>query len=88
MKKTISKSEAKKQIEEFFENLKGKSAKDVRKIKRLAMKYKIPLKEKRKLFCKKCLSPYSGTEKIKIKNKIKSIECKKCGYISRWKIKQ
>ena len=71
MKRTISKSEAKKQIEDFFENVEDKSSKDVKKIKRLAMKYKIPLKEKRKLFCKKCLSPYSGDEKIRIKEGIK-----------------
>jgi len=41
------------------------------------------LKEKRKLFCKKCLKPYSGKEKVRIKNKVKTITCENCGYISR-----
>lgn len=35
MKKAISKTEAKKQIEEFFENIKNKSPKDIKKIKNL-----------------------------------------------------
>jgi len=48
------------------------------------MSQNIPLKEKRKLFCKKCYSP---NLKIKsIKNRIKTIECLKCEKISRWKI--
>ena len=57
-----------------------------KKIKRLAMSKKIALNEKRKLFCKKCLNPYSGKEKVRIKNKKKSVECLKCGSIGRWKM--
>jgi len=83
--KKLSKTEAKKQIENFFKNIKNKSQKEIEKIKKLAMSKKIPLKEKRKLFCKKCLSPYKNP-KIRIKNKIKSITCENCGYISRWKV--
>ena len=51
--KKLSKTEAKEKIENFFkkENLKSSSQKDVKKIKRLAANKKIPLKEKRKLFC-------------------------------------
>jgi len=82
----ISKAEANKEINEFFKNIKEKSSKKVKKIKRLAMNKKIPLKEKRKLFCKKCLAPYIGKEKIRIRNEIKSIECKNCSYVARWKI--
>ena len=85
MKKAISKTEAKEQIEEFFENIKDKFPKDVKKIKKLAMSYKIPLKDKRKLFCKKCLHPHKNP-KIRIKNKMKIITCEGCGYVSRWKI--
>ena len=73
MKKTISKTKAKNKIEEFIKNLKDKSLKEIKKIKRLAMNYKIPLKEKRKSFCKYCLNPYSGKEKVRIKNKIRTI---------------
>ncbi len=84
--KKIPKKEAKNQIEFFFKNIKDKSPEEVKKIKRLAMSQSIPLKEKRKLFCKKCLMPYIEP-KIRIKNKVKNITCEKCGYISRWKIK-
>jgi|TARA_B100000315_G_scaffold238060_1_gene255475 RNase P subunit RPR2 len=85
MKKRISKTLALKQIKEFFENIKEKKPKQIKKTKKLAMSQNIKLKDKRKLFCKKCLAPYQNP-KIRIKNKIKSITCEHCGYISRWKI--
>lgn len=87
--KKLSKTEAREKIENFFkkENLDSASPKNVRKIKRLAANKKIPLKEKKKLFCKKCLTPYSGKEKVRIKNRKKSVECLNCGYISRWELK-
>jgi len=85
MKKTLSKSEAKKQVEEFFLDIKNKTPKEIKKIKRFAMAYNIPLKEKRKLFCKKCLGPHK-TPKIRIKNKMKSVGCENCAYVSRWKL--
>jgi len=84
--KKISKTEAKKQIQEFFKNIKNKTPKEVKKIKKLAMNYNLPLKEKRKLFCKKCFIPYINP-KIRIKNKKKIITCKECEYVSRWKVK-
>ena len=83
--KTLSKTEARKQIQEFFEDTKNKTPKAVKKIKKLAMNHNISLKENKKLFCKKCLTPYQNS-KIRIKNKIKSITCNKCGYINKWKI--
>lgn len=84
--KNISKSGAEKQIKRFFLDIKNKTPKEIKKIKRLAMKKNIPLKEKRKKFCKKCLMPYKNP-KTRIKSKIKSITCKKCDYVARWKIK-
>ena len=86
MKKTISKTEAKNQIEKFFENIDSKTPKEVKKIKRLAMSYNIPLKEKRKLFCGKCLAPYKDA-RIRLKNNMLTIVCGNCGKRSRWKIK-
>ena len=88
-------------IEDFFLDIKNKNsrfsqarsgqtkslAKQVKKIKSLAMNKKILLKEKRKLFCQFCLAPYSGKEKIRIKKGMKSVECKNCGEINGWKIK-
>lgn len=86
MKKNISKTEAREQIEEFFKDIKNKSLKEIRKIKKVAMNYKIPLEEKRKLFCKKCLTPYKNS-KTRIKNKIIIKTCENCWKVSRWKIK-
>jgi len=82
----ISKTEAKKQIDFFFLDINDKNSKQVKKIRKLAMKHNIPLKEKRKLFCKKCFSPFQFS-KIRIKNKKKSITCEDCGYVTRWKLK-
>ena len=86
MKKAISKTEVKKQVEEFFEDIKNKSPEDVKKIKKLAMSHKIPLKENRKLFCKKCLHPHKNPS-IRVKKGLIKINCGECGYTSRWKIK-
>lgn len=85
--KKLSRTEAAEFIEKFFKDIKNKTSLEIRKAKKLAMSYNLPLKEKRKLFCKKCLMPYSGKEKIRVKGKIKSITCEKCESISRWKLK-
>lgn len=86
MKNKSSKSEVTNQIQEFFSNIKNKFPNEVKKIKKLAMSHNLPLKELRKKFCKKCLTPYENP-KIRIKNKIKIITCENCSFISRWKIK-
>jgi len=86
MKKEISKKEVKKQIEEFFADIKNKDSKDVKKIKKLAMNYKIPLKDKRKLFCNKCMNPHKNAS-IRVKNDLIRINCGECNHINRWKIK-
>ena len=84
--KKISKTETEKIINKFFSEIKDKSPKEIKKIKKLVMNQNLPLKEKRKLFCKYCLNPYSGKENVRIKNKIKRVECSHCKKISRWKI--
>jgi len=83
--KKILKTDAEKQIKEFFKDVKSKSPKQIKKIKKFAMSKNISLKQLRKTFCKKCLNPYNKP-KIRIKNKIKTILCKNCGKVSRWKI--
>ncbi len=85
MKSKQSKSESKKEIEEFFLDVKNKTPKEIKKIKRLAMKHNILLKEKRKLFCKKCLTPYENS-KVRIKKGKKIVTCLECDYVSRWKL--
>lgn len=85
--KKLSKTETEKQIKEFFSEIKNKSSKEVKKMKKLAMSHNIHLKDFRKKFCKKCLTPYSGKEKIRIKKGIKTIECLNCKGVSRYKIR-
>ena len=84
--KKLSKTEGESKINSFFEKIQDKTPKEIIKMKKLAMSQKISLKKFRKEFCKKCLGPYTGKEKIRINKGIKSISCEKCGYISRWKV--
>lgn len=85
MKKLLSKTEAKKQIDDFFKHLHDKKAVDVKKIKKLAMAYNVKLGDRRKLFCKKCLSPFVEPS-IKIKNGFINIICEHCEHKNRWKL--
>jgi len=86
MKSSLSKTQVKGEIEKFFLDTKNKTPREIKKIKRLAMKHNIPLGEKRKLFCKKCYVPFSGKERTRIKKGKKIITCSCCDYISRWKL--
>lgn len=85
--KKISKTETENKLKDFFQEIKKKTPKEIKKIKKIAMNQNIPLREKRKFFCKFCLTPYSGKEKIRIKKGIKNITCDNCNKISRRKIK-
>ena len=84
MKQKISKSETKKNIEEFFKEIQNKTPKEIKKVKKDSMNKNIPLKGLRKKFCKKCFNPYKNPE-IRIKNKMKRIICENCGFLSRYK---
>lgn len=84
MNPKISKSQAEEKINSFFQN-KGFSQKQMKKIKRLAMKFKIKLCPYKKYFCKKCLSPLKG--KIRITKTHKTIECSICSYRNKFKYK-
>ncbi|VVB80246.1 Uncharacterised protein [uncultured archaeon] len=86
MKSDLSKKEAQQEIETFFLNPKDKSSKEIKKIKRLAANKKISLKTERKKFCKYCFNPFSGKENVRIKNKVKSVECLNCKKVSRWRM--
>ena len=81
----LSKIEAQEEIKEFFSNIKDKTPRQIKKIKRLAMRHNIKLGEFRKKFCKKCFSP--RLKVVGIKNKIKKVRCESCDYVSRWKVK-
>lgn len=83
--KKISKEPSKQKIDDFFEDIKNKTSSEIKKIKKLAMHNKISLKDNKKKFCKKCLSPYLEP-KIRIKSGNKVITCENCGAIKRIKL--
>lgn len=84
MRKDISRTEAKKIINEYFSN-NYLDKKKTRKIKRLAMKYKIRLGKYRKKFCKKCF--YDLTKgKVRITKHYKTVACNECGFMNRFKL--
>ena len=84
-KKRLTREQAEKEINDFFKNIKGKTPKNIKKIKRLAMGYNIKLREKRKMFCQNCFSTKLRVKSIK--NKVKTVVCDKCNKVMRWKIK-
>jgi len=86
MQKKLSKQETQKQIQRFFSDIENKTPYEVKKIKKLAMRHNLKLGDLRKKFCKKCFAPYRNP-RIRIKKGIKSIQCKNCGYVVRWRIK-
>lgn len=86
MSKKITKAQAKEKIKGFFSNIASKNQEDVKKIKKIAMSHNLKLKEKKKLFCKKCLTPYKNP-KTRIKKNIKTMVCGNCKHVYRKKIK-
>ena len=83
MKNDISKTEARELTETFFSK-KDFTPEEVRKIKRLAMKFNIKLSGHRKKFCKKCLAKLNG--KIRVRKGYKIVECENCGYRNKFKM--
>lgn len=77
MKTKLTKKQAQEKINGFFrrENF---SAEEVKKIKKLSMKFNIKLGVHRKKFCRKCLSKLKG--KVSIKDSYKTVICENCGY--------
>jgi RNase P subunit RPR2 len=86
MKTDLSKKEAQEKITEFFNS--DFSKEEMKKIKRLAMKYKIKLGDHRKQFCKSCLSQLKGELRIsRTKNAVyKTIICNCCNTRNKFKI--
>lgn len=85
MKTDISKSQAQIKINDFFAR-KEFTAEEVRKIKRLAMKFKIRLGGHRRKFCKQCLAKLDGSTRVRGENK--TIICGFCGFTNRIKMNQ
>ncbi|MCU0642216.1 MAG: hypothetical protein MUF61_01385 [archaeon] len=83
MKKEMDKTEAKERIERFFQRDDFKPD-ELKKVIRIAMKFKIKLGSKRKLFCKKCLNKLAG--RLSISKTHKTIECASCGFRNKVRI--
>jgi RNase P subunit RPR2 len=84
MKENISKQKAQKEIENFIKK-EHFSKDELKKIKKIARRGKVKLKELRKRYCKKCESILKG--KLRIKNQHKITECSRCKYKNKEKIK-
>lgn len=84
MKTKLTKKEAERKIDEFF-SMDNFSAEEVRKIKRLSMKFNIRLGEYKKKFCRKCLEKLRG--KNRINKNYKSVKCGNCNHLNRFKIR-
>jgi RNase P subunit RPR2 len=83
MKTKLSKQEAKEKIEVFFKQP-SFTQKELKKIRRLAMKFKIPLREKRRKFCKSCLRQLKG--KTRVSSTHKTVTCSHCNYENKFRI--
>ena len=83
MKTSLSRPEAKDKIDSFFKTSEF-SPEQLKKIKRLAMKFNIKLGVYKKMFCKNCLNKLRG--KIRISSGFKTTECGLCGLKNRHKI--
>jgi RNase P subunit RPR2 len=81
MKTKLTRQKAIDKIDEFFKREEF-HAEEIRKIKKLAMKFNIKLGVYRRNFCKKCLSKLKGN--IKVSKTHKTIDCKNCGYKNKY----
>jgi len=83
MKTKLSRSQAEQKINDFFKQSKFTS-KEMKKTKRLAMKFNIKLLPHKRKFCKSCLSQLKGKTRVTKTHKI--IECNNCDYKNRFKL--
>lgn len=87
MSRKKNKKEAEKQIKEFFENIKDKNQREVKKIKGLAMHHNIKLGKLKRKFCNKCFNPLENNSRKRLNNGKMSITCLNCGNIKRYSYK-
>ena len=83
MKTKLSKTEARIKIDNFFKQS-DLDKEQLRKIRRLAMKFNIKLREHKKTFCKACKSPLKG--QIRLTKTHKTITCNACNFRNKFKI--
>lgn len=86
MKSNLTRQEIQEYIKDIFS--KQSSAKEIKKAKKLAMSRNIKFGDLRKKFCKKCYSMFdSKNSQIRINKGFKTVKCKNCENISRFKLK-
>ncbi|MDA3837006.1 MAG: hypothetical protein PF542_05275 [Nanoarchaeota archaeon] len=71
--------------DDFFSNIKSKTSKEIKKMKKLANSKKVCLKHQKRLFCLECFEPFRGEEKVRISKGFKVITCS-CGKVKRMKL--
>lgn len=83
MKKSMSKTQVREKIDEFFQQ-RDFTPEQLKKVKRIAMKFNIKLGDYRKMFCKRCLHPLKG--RLSVTKTHKTIVCKNCGFRNKIRI--
>ena len=83
MKTPLNRKQVEEKISEFFQQA-SFTPEQLKKVKRIAMKFNIKLGNYRRMFCKKCLNPLKG--KLSITKTQKTIECKHCGFRNKVRI--
>jgi RNase P subunit RPR2 len=83
MKTSLNRKQVEEKIGEFFQQA-SFTPEQLKKVKRIAMKFNIKLGNYRRMFCKKCLNPLRG--KLSITKTHKTIECKHCGFRNKIRI--
>jgi len=78
----LNKTQAEEKINEFFKEKHDKE--EVRKVKKISMRFRIKLKGLRKKFCSKCFSMKLKFRKVGKMGK--TVECSECGNLMRWGI--
>ncbi|MEK6914032.1 MAG: hypothetical protein AABW83_00100 [Nanoarchaeota archaeon] len=83
--KKLTKKEIEDKLKKIFSLNPNKI--QIKKAKNLAMSKNIKLKDYKKLFCKKCFNCFnSDNQETRIKNSLKIIKCKNCGYINKYNL--
>ena len=84
--KNLSKQEIQEHLDKVFSS--NPSKEQIKKAKKLAMSKNIKLRGLRKNFCKKCYSFFdSKNSEIRIKKGFKTVRCKNCNHITRYRLK-
>ena len=80
----LTKKETQDKIEMFFKKEEF-TQQEMKKIKKLALKFNIKLGAYKKNYCKKCHNKLEG--KIKVNKTFKTVSCSSCGFLNKIKLR-